>query len=378
VSKCESNTSSPPADQAARWYVQLQEGAVDSDTFIAWQKWLNAAPENRMAYEEIEDTMHRLGRVPVKPQLPSAAEMAADDYDGSSPIAQWHKENWQKKTTQHRAFRTAGRHRMAIAASLAMALVLAGVLWREYEHEFELGTESHAMPLGTLAYRTLPGQRQVVKLPEGSKVTLDADTVLDVELEANTRALTLKRGEAFFQVAKDKTRPFIVRAGSTEVTAVGTAFNVRMTGDRTVVAVTEGKVEVQSTPKASLLPPRTMAAGDPPTPRLAAQVSAGEAISYVDDGNMHALPAAEAPLAIAWLQGRRQYHNEPLRYVLADLDRYTGKRIKIADEAAELLFTGTLDLQDSQAWLRGLAVAFPVIIAEKEDGTLIIALREGR
>src|SRR5262249_46468625 len=158
--------------------------------------------------------------------------------------------------------------------------------------------------------------------------------------ESDSRALTLLRGEAFFQVAKNRAWPFIVRAGTTQVTAVGTAFNVRMSDNRTVVAVTEGRVEVATAPKPSALP----TAHAPAAPRLTAQVSAGEAISYVDDGNLQVLPSAEAPLATAWLNGRRQYRNEPLRYVLADVDRYTGKKIEVAGAAGELRFTGTLNL----------------------------------
>src|SRR5690606_24811567 len=141
---------------------------------------------------------------------------------------------------------------------------------------------------------------------------------------ADHRTLRLRRGEAYFEVAREAHRPFKVDAGPTQVLALGTAFNIRLSQNRTVVAVTEGKVEVTAAPQLSAQGPRT-----PGTLRLAAQVSAGEAVSYSDNGNLHAMPAAEAALATGWLEGRRQYRNEPLRYVLADVDRYTGQRIEI-------------------------------------------------
>jgi transmembrane sensor len=93
----------------------------------------------------------------------------------------------------------------------------------------------------------------------------------------------------------------------------------------------------------------------------------------MDDGNLQALPEHEAPLATAWLEGRRQYRNEPLRYVLADVDRYTGQKIELANEAAgDLRFTGTLNFQNSAAWLRGLSVALPVIVTQEDDGILLV------
>ena len=98
---------------------------------------------------------------------------------------------------------------------------------------------------------------------------------------------------------------------------------------------------------------------------------------YVTHAGLSELPPAEASLATTWLKGRRQYRNEPLRYVLADIDRYTGKQIAIVNTAVgDLQFTGTLDLDNSDAWLKGLAVALPVTIGKSQDGQMVIAARE--
>ena len=165
-------------------------------------------------------------------------------------------------------------------------------------------------------------------------MTLGADSALAVNLSVGRRAVTLKQGEAYFEVAKSRLRPFVVRVGPALVTAVGTAFNVRRTDDRTVVAVTEGVVEFLGTPEKAQAPaeePASAAYGVVTArPQLAARVAAGEAIAYFDDGRLQALPAREVSLATGWLSGRRQYLNEPLRYVLADVHRYTGQRIELS------------------------------------------------
>lgn len=366
-------------EEAASWFVRLQEESASTQTFADWQKWLSAASAHRVAYDEIENTVLRLQRVAVLPTLPSRAEMQADTYDGSVAISSWQNGAPEPRRRVLWRARRPNAWRAAIAAGLSVVILASAWLWPRLAGE--------QPQLGELAYRTAPGERRVIELPEGSQVTLDADSALRVHLTRERRALTLSAGEAYFQVAKDAARPFVVRAGATQVTAVGTAFNVRTSENRTVVAVVEGEVEVVGTPGQTVTG-STVRARDgrgrhqpqlspeaSGTPQLSARVAAGEAVFYGDGGNLlHVLPAAEASLATAWINGRRQYLQEPLRYVLADIDRYTGRHVELADEeTGELRFTGTLNLENSTAWLRGLSVALPVTMTERPDGTLYIA-----
>jgi transmembrane sensor len=354
--------------EAAQWYLELDKSDADPQRFIEWQQWMRADAAHHTAYTVFERQMHL--KIKQARLLPTAEEIAADDYDGSVPIEDW--------KTLPRTARRGSFVRYAIAAGIAALTLSGGGFWLYGDYRAQHGTFS---------YRTAAGERQEFKLAEGSRVTLDADSELHVELTPERRSLRLTRGEAYFNVAKNARRPFTVRAGNAQVRAVGTAFNVRMSEDRTVVAVTEGKVEVTSDSVPVATPSMTDRAAHSkvPTPVvnkhatpivLAAQVSAGQAVSYVSHAGLSELPAAEASLATTWLKGRRQYRNEPLRYVLADVDRYTGKQIAIADTATgDLQFTGTLDLDYSDAWLKGLAVALPVTIGESEDGQMFIAAR---
>jgi transmembrane sensor len=365
------------AEDAARWFRLLQEPAVSWQTLSEWQDWLKASAGHRRVYEEIENAVRRMDRLPLKPLLPSAEEMSRDTYDGSVPISEWQRVTQAKGSTLIGSFghalRSYGKRasvkRLAIAAGLASLVLSGGWVWVQHER---------AAQLGEFVYETAAGMHRVVELPDGSRITLDADSALSVRLTAGQRALMLERGEAFFQVAKDTKRPFVVRAGSAQVTAIGTAFNVRMSENRTVVAVTEGKVEFVAIPKIAEVSQlgRAAVSSQAPAgtrPKLQAQVAAGEGVSYADDGNLQALPARVAPLATSWLEGRRQYRKEPLRYVLADVDRYTGQKIELGDDAVgDLEFTGTLNLKNSEAWFRGLSVALPVSVMERDDGVVLI------
>ena len=352
--------------EAAHWFLRLEQSEATSETFVEWQQWLNAAPEHRSAYEQIEETVLQLGRISAQPALPAADEVDRDAYQGEQPVSQWRVSMRVPATFDAaavaRTHDVERSHRWlpaAIAAGVALIAAGAGWFWARFEH---------VAPPELYAYHTSAGERRTVELREGSRVTLDANSALTVRLGPDERSLTLERGEAFFQVAKDASRPFVVRAGTTLVKALGTAFNVRLSGDRTVVAVTEGEVEFVAD-----VPVATATELNSATSRLTAQVIAGEGLSYVDGGSLQTLSSREAPLATAWLKGRRQYRNEALRYVLADVDRYTGHQIRVADEATgDLRFTGTLNLENSDAWLRGLSVALPVTMTREPDGALVV------
>ena len=353
--------------EAAQWFMELERPDVDPQKFAEWQQWMRTDATHHSAYATFERQMRF--KVARSRLVPTAQEMAADEYDGSMSVSQWQ--------ALRRRPRRSSWARYGIAAGVAVLGVIGAGGWLHGQYRAQHGV---------FAFQTAAGERREFKLPEGSKVTLDANSALTVRLAPEQRLLRLTRGEAYFEVAKDPARPFKVRAGNAEVRAVGTAFDVRISGNRTIIAVTEGRVEVTSdedSRRGSDSSDETPEPSGRPTQKehgaqtaLTARVSAGEAVSYARDAGLDALPAVEASLATAWIKGRRQYRNEPLRYVLADIGRYTGKQIAMADEATgELRFTGTLDLENSDAWLKGLSVALPVKVRQTATGGLVVESR---
>src|SRR6202042_1912925 len=120
--------------------------------------------------------------------------------------------------------------------------VIAGAAWLQKGNEIQ-----------TLA--TAVGQQRNVTLADGSIVTLNTNTILETDLSRSVRQIYLRKGEAHFQVAHDRSRPFLVHAGDAVVRAVGTEFEVRLREDKHVeVLVNEGRVEVQAAPIAAANP----------------------------------------------------------------------------------------------------------------------------
>lgn len=379
------------SEEAASWLLRLEDNSASVDTFVAWQRWLSASPDNKKAFDEIQEVLMLLDQVDLSGSLPSAADMAADSYSGSLPVSDLladHRSLGERKIGSPRRNASSGPPRQGLlrklrdskfgyaaaaglaAATMATTLVLFGVV-------------SHSRQ-GHFAYSTAPGERKEFTLHDGSRVTLDADSALNVDFAPDRRSVKLARGEAFFQVAKDKARPFIVSANGNRVRAIGTEFDVRIGDRRMVVAVVEGTVQMtsptinHSSAAGDTRPPGEADGSPDPSTETATRITAGQAFSYADDKGVERLPNSDSTsLATAWLGGRRQYRNEPLKDVLADVDRYTGKHFELANAATgDLQFTGTLDVNNSDAWLRALAIALPVKITPKPNGVLFVSLND--
>jgi transmembrane sensor len=212
-----------------------------------------------------------------------------------------------------------------------------------------------AAPVVTVV-ETASGENRDVSLSDGSVVSAGAQSVLWATLTRDSREVTLERGEAFFHVAKDPSRPFIVKVGTTTVAAVGTAFNVRRAGERVVVGVAEGIVRVEAHQQRTVM--RT------------ARLSVGQQLSIdAADGSAN-IQTVDAIGIAAWRKGRLQYRNEPLRSVIADLTRYSARDIVIANpQIADLRITGTVFANDVDSWLQSLETALPVRVVRAPDGS---------
>lgn len=200
------------------------------------------------------------------------------------------------------------RRSAAIAATLALALAGAGSLaW------FCQGSDRQRAGAPDPRIATEIGQRKRVVLADTSSVALDTDSEVEVSMRKRARGVTLRRGRAFFRVAKDSARPFIVSAGDKRVRAVGTAFDVRIQQGRVIVTVLEGTVEVTERHPGS-------GAGQ------SARISAGTQLAALEDSSWttHRVDPAQSA---TWLTGRLSFVDEPLAAAVREMNRYTRQKI---------------------------------------------------
>jgi transmembrane sensor len=219
---------------------------------------------------------------------------------------------------------------------------------------------------------TAVGVLQRTELPDGSILQVNTDSEVDVQYTATERRVRLVRGEAYFTVAKNPDRPFVVSAGQVAVRAVGTSFNVRLRSTAIEVLVTEGKVQVNdSVQGGSLLMPRT----EEPTPLLIAGERAMiplQAVTGRASARVQPVTPPEVGRALAWQERRLEFYDVPLREVVAEFNRYNTHQIVIADSRLlEQRFTSTFRPDGWPEFVRLLEMSYNVIAEPGSDRTLL-------
>ncbi len=169
-------------------------------------------------------------------------------------------------------------------------------------------------------YRTGKGEVKVIALKDGSVLTLNTASEVKVNYSDKLRSVELLQGEALFDVAKNRNRPFIVGAGDTNVRVVGTSFTVRHLETAPVqVLVREGIVEVFKP-----------AAGDAPV-RMTVNDMAEAGSGAQDIIVARQIPAAQLNRQMAWQSGQIAFEGETLAQAASEFARYSDTRIVIAD-----------------------------------------------
>jgi len=216
-------------------------------------------------------------------------------------------------------------------------------------------------------YSTQTGAIDTVALKDGSHVILNSDSQIRVDLDEGERSISLTQGEAFFEVAKDASRPFIVRVGQRRVIAVGTQFSVRREGGDMRVVVTEGKVRIEQ------LSPVTEA-GEHQGPLHVVLVAAGNVAQTAKGEVMiRAESESEAENLLSWRQGYVNFDHVSLADAVAEFNRYNTRKVIIQDPTiSTILISGNFRANNTDAFLDLLQSGFPVSV---EKGSEQITLR---
>lgn len=241
----------------------------------------------------------------------------------------------------------------SLAASILLTLVSAGAwyLW----------------PTGDRYYTPIGGVASV-PLNDGSKITLNTASEVRVALTPKERRVELDKGEAYFEVAHDPSRPFIVQVGNKRVVAVGTKFSVRRNGDDIRVVVTEGKVRVERTAGAGTEVSQEQEQGPGK-----AFLTPGSIASAGDDGIVVQERAlAELEGGLSWRQGYLTFHDTSLADAVAEFNRYNAHRITIEDsKVAAIRISGTFRAVNYEAFVRVLDDGFAIHASNTEDTTTL-------
>lgn len=225
------------------------------------------------------------------------------------------------------------------------------------------------------SYSTGPGEQQQITLADGTTVMSRGGTSLRVRMTPKERTVVLDRGEALFEVRRDLSRPFVVRAATGSITALGTEFVVRRYSrhsNRVDVWVMEGTVEVAQTrdvvPGVSTL--------FTPGSWTSVRLNSGQEVAY--DDQVRANPTRSSDVQATFSLNFLVYKQRPLGEVIEDIQRYTTRQIDIDPDVAALKYSGYVLPGKLDQWMRGLPEVFPELAIEDHGGTIRIRARLSR
>lgn len=326
-------TISAPAEHAACWFALVRAGLNERDE-AEFAVWLEVSPANRAAYEDVTRTWDFLGTVATEPEILAMRKEALSV-----------KPRWRSSLA-------------AWSAAAAVVLTLTSTAGF-YMFRLNSSPESRLAAVESTILQTAVGERSTATLGDGSVITLNTNSKIRIAFGQSSRNVTLLSGQAFFQVAKDKSRPFIVTAGDRQVVAVGTEFDVKVQSRGVRVALLEGRVDVRPVPSSS--------AGDRGNSH--AVLNPGQLL-FADKGTGRVtIQSSDIAGLLSWREGRVRFEETPLADAVAEMNRYTTTPIRIADpRIAGLRISGAFRAGQSGSFVSSITAAFPVKATSTHSG----------
>lgn len=331
----DTNRQADPLQAAAAWYARLAAPDCSAQEQAEFERWLNSDVSHQRAFASVARAANAFSAADARltAMADEAFAQAGASVSGSS--AKPARKRWVTVP-------------LALAASV---LVAVGVI--------RLAPELQNRSTPRVSYETAPGQTRALQLSDGSTVQLDVATKIEVQMRADERRITLNTGRAYFKVAHDTLRPFVVTAHGVRTVAVGTEFQVQHDAESTLVTLTEGSVLVSD---ASATEPRweeRLVPGD--QVRMATGASAPE---------RHTVnPLA----ATSWLQRRHVFDHTPLDEAIAEVNRYSDRKLRLGDPSlAQLQIGGSFAAGDGELIAASIAAALPITIMEAGPKEIIL------
>lgn len=313
--------------EAANWLARLQSGR-DSDVEHKFRQWHDADPRHAAAFESVQRS-----------------------YDQASLLR--HSRVVGSRGLEPQVRRTEWTPRRALAAAVAAAVLVPVTV---------LVVRGGLLPFGStdrMMLMTAVGEIRQVTLADGSRVTLDTSTRVEVEIGRSRRTAHLRYGRARFQVAQRNT-PFIVGTASTTITTRQGVIDVEQIDRKSRVQVLGGAADVRRSDQG---------------PSASIALAAGEGLTVNTAG---AEQKAIAPPGPDWTRGMLQFDGTPLADAVALANRYSERHIILVGDLYALKVTGAFRAGDTMGLARALAAAFGLSLQQRADGNLVLSRSASR
>lgn len=347
---------------ASQWQVARDRGLSAAEA-IEYEVWLAADPRHADAMRAMEGAWRRLDRIPE-----GVAQRVLADAARRRRIGRW---------------------RLFAGGAAALAATAAALLLVLQPDTADRSPAAASPASATVLQATGP---RILTLADGTEVWLNAGSEIQERFTPGERRVRLARGEAYFSVRKDPSRPFLVEAGALRVRALGTAFNVNLRNAQSEVLVLEGRVAVKAERPGGAGEAAPAAPGPEAAVQAAgggsAELTAGERATLVlpSDKADPASAAGDAPVlavskvgggeigrALAWQDDLLRLGGHTLAEIASEFGRRTGHRVVFAEPGlAQLRLGGRFRADDLQGFASLLATMLDVELEEPGNGTLVL------
>lgn len=337
--------------QACKW-LSIMNSDQNNDAEVAgFHSWLEADPQHQLAYDQVNVLWDGIEGL--------QDEFEPKDYHVSDELTFWQKTGLQdifSKTmdVQYKPLQ------FAVVGSLMLAIYL---FWPNVESSIynnDINGE----------YATQTAELKSIELPDGSTVTLGALSAIEVKYRDSERRIELVSGDAFFSVASNPDRPFVVATTNADVRAVGTMFDVRRSNEGVRISVLEGLVEVTQFQAKQI-------DGVKVAENVTQVLMANQKLCTRNDGDQTIPQTIETDVPGAWREGRLIYEKAKLSVVISDADRYYGGNIIIdTADLKSLPVSAAFRTDQINEMMETLSAVLPISVKRLSNGDIILRRRE--
>lgn len=342
------------SEQAGLWVHLLHRQPDDAALRRDFERWRATSDAHREAAERMQRTHDMVLST-------TRSQRMLDLYERSLT---------RTAARQHQDRRRRRRYLLSgIAAAMVFglaALFAAGGNWQDLRY---LPEQIRYALAGDSFYRTAVGERLTVVLPDRSRMTLNTASRAVVDYKEDIRNIRLLDGQALFEVEHAAERPFVVAAGERRITALGTAFDVYLSGDDLQVLLLEGRVSVDTK---ELAP----AAAEPPPVR--AELEPGEKLVVAAAAKTEpVIEKVDVERATSWLHGQAIFQNDPLTDVVAEMNRYGERRIELTDDEIlrDMRISGAFHTGNTESFVATLTSLYDVRVVDTDRRRILVAPR---
>ncbi len=345
-----SGSSSLLEAEALAWIAQLNGENISEKDLAAFREWVNRSPAHQREIQELSQLWGELNMLTIMDE----------------PIRQADKVSKQLRKAQSRK---QWRHKLAVpalAGGMAMTALLALPILIPAQNGASIYETNVNVPV---VFKTAKGEHEVHSLEDGSVITLNTDSHIEVNFTNDQRDVRLLKGEALFSVAHDEDRPFLVFADDRIVRAVGTEFSVHLVNGAIDVLVSEGSVELSTieTTKPTSSKTKT-AAGQGKVASLGIIKAGHTARVEAKKTSIGNLSNEAINAELSWRTGRLEFTGEGLEAAIAEYTRYTDLKIIIKDpELEDIRLGGSFPTGEIDLFLKTLELNFGISVDRSQQ-----------